>query len=190
VVTRIRKIWPSAVLFIVLAICDDTFISRVGATGSGGGGATAAAETVTWPGSLGGNSSQAYGVSSTGSVVVGYASNASGQYRAFRWTAAGGMKDLGDFGYAYGEAYGVSGDGSVVVGQAWNANDQRRVRRLCRRFGRGRIRKRSRRPAACLSVDRDDRNSVYRYSGRFREPGVWRVGGRLRRDRTVHECEQ
>src|SRR6185503_6380089 len=36
-------------------------------------------------------------------------------------TAAGGMKDLGDFGYAYAAAYGVSGDGAVVVGEAWTA---------------------------------------------------------------------
>jgi probable HAF family extracellular repeat protein len=38
--------------------------------------------------------SEAWGVSADGSVVVGWAENAAGQWRAFRWTAAGGMEDL------------------------------------------------------------------------------------------------
>jgi probable HAF family extracellular repeat protein len=42
--------------------------------------------------------SEAYGVSADGSVVVGWAQNAAGQSRAFRWTAAGGMQDLGTLG--------------------------------------------------------------------------------------------
>jgi probable HAF family extracellular repeat protein len=45
-------------------------------------------------GTLGGDRSWAYGVSADGSVVVGGASNAAGQGRAFRWTASGGMEDL------------------------------------------------------------------------------------------------
>ena len=110
-------------LFVVFAICPGISTSRLGASG----GSTGTTASVTWPGTLGGNSSQAYGASSTGSFIVGYASNVSGQYRAFRWTAASGMRDLGDFGYAFAEAYGVSGDGSVVVGQAWDANFQQRA---------------------------------------------------------------
>jgi probable HAF family extracellular repeat protein len=48
-------------------------------------------------GTLGGSYSWAYGVSADGAVVVGRAYNAVG-YRAFRWTAAGGMQDLGTLG--------------------------------------------------------------------------------------------
>jgi probable HAF family extracellular repeat protein len=43
-------------------------------------------------GTLGGDWSAAYGVSADGAVVVGWAENAAGQWRAFRWTAAVGCK--------------------------------------------------------------------------------------------------
>ncbi len=81
------------------------------------------AQTLTWLGTLPrGNVSFAHGVSADGMVVVGYASNASGQARAFRWTPATGMmQDLGTLGGAESIAYGVSADGSVVVGCAQNA---------------------------------------------------------------------
>jgi probable HAF family extracellular repeat protein len=49
-------------------------------------------------GTLGGGRSEAYGVSADGAVVVGWADNAAGQRRAFRWTADGGMQDLGTLG--------------------------------------------------------------------------------------------
>jgi probable HAF family extracellular repeat protein len=72
-------------------------------------------------GTLGGDSSWALGVSADGSVVVGWATNAAGQKRAFRWTAARGMQDLGTLGGDESAAWGVSADGSVVVGYARNA---------------------------------------------------------------------
>jgi probable HAF family extracellular repeat protein len=73
----------------------------------------------------GGNSSEAWGVSADGSVVVGKAYNAAVQGRAFRWTASGGMQDLGTLpGGNYSEASGVSADGAVVVGRAPNAAGQ------------------------------------------------------------------
>jgi probable HAF family extracellular repeat protein len=70
-------------------------------------------QSITWLGTLPGfDRSYAHGVSDNG-VVVGYAFNAAEQASAFRWTASGGMQNLGGVGTV---AYGVSADGSVVVG--------------------------------------------------------------------------
>jgi probable HAF family extracellular repeat protein len=86
------------------------------------------AQRLTWLGTLGSSGSEAHGVSANGSVVVGVARNAAGQQRAFRWTAAGGMQDLGTLpGSDESWAWGVSADGSVVVGEAWNAAGQYRA---------------------------------------------------------------
>ena len=81
------------------------------------------AQSLTWLGTLGGDESRAYGVSADGSVVVGISWDAAGIYRAFRWTAGGGMANLGTLGgdWSWGGARGVSADGSVVVGSADNA---------------------------------------------------------------------
>jgi probable HAF family extracellular repeat protein len=70
--------------------------------------------------------SVAYGVSADGAVVVGYAYNAAGQQRAFRWQN-GVMQDLGTLGGDRSWAYGVSADGAVVVGGADNAARQWRA---------------------------------------------------------------
>jgi probable HAF family extracellular repeat protein len=134
------------------------------------------AQRLIWLGTLGGDWSEAYGVSADGSVVVGWARNAAGQRRAFRWTAAGGMQDLGTLGGGESWAWGVSADGSVVVGWARNAAGQNRAFRwtaaggmqdlgtLGRRWERGlwrfrrwlrggRLGSQRRRAAACLSLD-------------------------------------
>ena len=87
-------------------------------------------QSLTWLGTLGGDISVAYGVSADGSVVVGYADDAADAEltRAFRWTAADGMQDLGALpGGDTSGAYGVSADGSVVVGFAKNAAGQWRA---------------------------------------------------------------
>jgi probable HAF family extracellular repeat protein len=82
-------------------------------------------------GTLGGWGSVAYAVSADGSVVVGWDwidVLGYGYARAFRWTAAGGMQDLGTLpGMGWSGALGVSADGSVVVGWAENAEGQDRA---------------------------------------------------------------
>lgn len=76
------------------------------------------AQSLTWLGTLGGDRSVARGVSSNG-VVVGYAHNNSNARRAFRWTADGGMIDLGTLYHGtYSVATDVSEDGSRIVGYA------------------------------------------------------------------------
>jgi probable HAF family extracellular repeat protein len=73
-------------------------------------------------GTLGSPWSEAYGVSANGAVVVGMAENAARQRRAFRWTQATGMQDLGMLPGGNGSwAWGVSADGAVVVG--WGTNN-------------------------------------------------------------------
>ncbi|WP_424940587.1 autotransporter domain-containing protein [Aliiroseovarius sp. S253] len=62
---------------------------------------------------------RANGVNGNGNVVVGGAA-ASSAFHAFRWTASGGMEDLGTIGGALGfsEALAVSKDGDTVVGRS------------------------------------------------------------------------
>jgi len=74
-----------------------------------------------WLGTLGGDESEAFGVSMGGSVVVGRSKNADGRWRAFLWTQAGGMQDLGTLGGDESVANCVSAGGSVVVGSSENA---------------------------------------------------------------------
>ncbi|MEF8719147.1 MAG: autotransporter domain-containing protein [Candidatus Accumulibacter necessarius] len=62
--------------------------------------------------------SVAWDVSADGNVVVGDALNADKVYRAFRWTQADGMIDLGTLGGVNSHAHAVSADGNVVVGWA------------------------------------------------------------------------
>ena len=80
------------------------------------------AQRLIWLGTLpGSDQSWAAGVSADGSVVVGWAQNAAGWPRAFRWTASDGMEDLGTLGGNESYAFGVSANGAVVVGSAQDA---------------------------------------------------------------------
>ena len=62
--------------------------------------------------------SDASGISADGQVIVGEAQDQGGAYRAFRWTAASGMEDLGTLGGGdlVSRASATNRDGSVVVG--------------------------------------------------------------------------
>ena len=83
-------------------------------------------------GTLGGSDSWAGGVSGNGLVVVGSAEIAgNANYRAFRWTQAGGMQSVEDWLRSHGivvsadiTKYGsaTNYDGSVVVGQLTNSH--------------------------------------------------------------------
>ncbi len=79
-------------------------------------------EELTDLGTLGGASSGAYSINNGGPfgvdlAVAGFAENAAGIQRAFRWTKASGMLDLGSLpGSQRSFAFGISGDGKVVVG--------------------------------------------------------------------------
>jgi probable HAF family extracellular repeat protein len=77
-------------------------------------------------GTLGDCCGWANSVSADGGVVVGWAYNASGNGRAFRWEN-NQMRDLGTLGGARSLAQGVSADGGVVVGWALNASGNRRA---------------------------------------------------------------
>jgi probable HAF family extracellular repeat protein len=100
---------------------------------------------LTYPGTLGGNESWAYGVSADGSIVVGWAQDNNGKSRAFRWTQQTGMQSLGasvlftEFSYTYdnSEAFGISPDGNVIVGVAYDDYNQavgfRNIRRGAQR---------------------------------------------------------
>ncbi len=76
--------------------------------------------------------SYASGVSADGGVVVGWASNASGQQRAFRWVQGQEMEDLNETyaslltgGSYLGWAYAISPNGRYIVGVGYNASTGR-----------------------------------------------------------------
>jgi len=79
-------------------------------------------------GTLGGNLSEALGVSADGSIVVGRARDSSGKLRAFRWTQQDGMRSLGaaigNEAFDQSEAEGISPDGNVIVGIAYNDRNE------------------------------------------------------------------
>jgi len=83
--------------------------------------------TFIWLGTLGGDASEATGISDDGNVVVGWADSISGTV-AFRWTPETGMQSLGTFpGANYSEASAISADGKTIVGYSEDINGQDRA---------------------------------------------------------------
>jgi probable HAF family extracellular repeat protein len=70
-----------------------------------------------------GTQSFADDASGNGAVVVGQSRDRDGFWKAFRWTAATGMRDIGTLGGPMAAAYNVSDDGSVVVGRALTSSN-------------------------------------------------------------------
>jgi len=86
-------------------------------------------QSLTWLGTLGGYNSRACSVSADGSVVVGWARNAAGYQRAFRWTPSRGMEDLNATyaslltpGSELWDAQAISPNGRYIVGWGYNAS--------------------------------------------------------------------
>src|SRR5688572_17752089 len=77
-----------------------------------------AAMTMTDLGTLGTNSF-AMGINASGQVV-GMSNLSSGARRAFLWTAAGGMVNLGTLGGSESEATGINRLGTIIGG-GWTA---------------------------------------------------------------------
>lgn len=94
-------------------------------------------QSLTWLGTLGGAQSTATDVSADGQVVVGWAKLVSGYLRAFRWTAADGMQDLGTlpvYNSASG-AHAVCADGTTIVGWSEHPSGVRHAFRWRREEG-------------------------------------------------------
>lgn len=68
----------------------------------------------------GGQRSVATGVSADGSIVVGGSDIGGWQNRAFRWTASGGMENLGTLDDRSSGAVAISGDGTKIGGNTHN----------------------------------------------------------------------
>jgi probable HAF family extracellular repeat protein len=73
-------------------------------------------------GDLGGRMSAATEMNSDGSVIVGWSQTSSGEYRAFRWTAASGVQSIGTLDNLPSQATCVSEDGNIIYGRLWKSD--------------------------------------------------------------------
>jgi probable HAF family extracellular repeat protein len=81
---------------------------------------TVEAQSLTWLGTLGGETSVAYGVTDS-AVVVGWSDSGVSPYLPFRWEN-GVMVSLGTLGGDAGAALAISWSGNVVVGGAFTSS--------------------------------------------------------------------
>ncbi|MCL6534628.1 MAG: hypothetical protein K6U77_01010 [Armatimonadetes bacterium] len=84
-------------------------------------------------GTLGGNHSEAWGITGNGLAVVGFSTLSNGAVRAYRQQPLGGLQNLGvlagntDDPYYWSEARDVSADGKTVVGRSIDADGRLRA---------------------------------------------------------------
>lgn len=92
--------------------------------------------TLTNLGTLAFTGAHGNGVSTAGAVSVGdYTDFAGGIVpRAFRWTSAGGMVDIGTLGGVQSSAFAVTPDGSVITGQAYTVGSVHTANGVARAF--------------------------------------------------------
>lgn len=106
--------WSSTAVAVVLCACQEQSPSLPSEEGRPELASQSAATSRTDLGTLGGVSSFGADVNSQG-VVVGSAQNGAGIKRAFRWTAATGMTDLGTLpGDEWSAAISITADGRVL----------------------------------------------------------------------------
>ena len=72
------------------------------------------AQSLTWLGTLGGNTSRATDVSNDGTLVVGASKDSTAKNKAFVWQHSSGLNSLGTLGGSESSAAGVSEDGRIT----------------------------------------------------------------------------
>ena len=72
------------------------------------------AQSLTWLGTLGGNTSRATDVSNDGTIVVGASKDSTVKNKAFVWQHSSGLNSLGTLGGLESSAAGVSEDGRIT----------------------------------------------------------------------------
>lgn len=77
---------------------------------------TVKAQSLTWIGTLGGETSLALGLNNDGSVVVGESDDVFGDLKAFIWTPSTGIQNLNTLQNIKSWAYDVSPDGIIIIG--------------------------------------------------------------------------
>jgi probable HAF family extracellular repeat protein len=80
------------------------------------------AQSLTWLGTLGGESSRAYAVSEDGNVIVGEIENVESSSRGFIWTPNSGIQSLTNLQNTNSWARYVTPNGTTVIGAARTSN--------------------------------------------------------------------